>query len=333
MLAFHDPLQGETNRGESEDTVFVPFRAMICLALCAFGPIAGEASGEVNLGGGVDVRAGITTKSAVGFGGPVHVYGTVTDAAVSIGGDVVVEEGGRVLGDAVSIGGRVRVKDNASVEKNAVAVGGVVDIAPTGVVRGEIVRGGPQFMNVCGTSFPDLIGRIPKYIVLGPFFGFLGSPGTAIFLIFFVLKTLFWLACAVIIHVLFSEQTDRMAVTLRSRFAASLFYGMMVLFLIPFFLLFLLISLVGIPFVPLAIGFVLIMYLFGSTGVALWAGKLYPDASGRPGTLNVVLGVLTISLVRLIPGIGFIVWIVLACVSFGITALTRFGAGRPVPAA
>ena len=317
---------------EREDTMRARFLVLLYAVLCTLGLIAGSAFGEVNFSGEVDVKAGTTVENAVSFGGPVRIYGTVTDAAVSIGGDVVVEEGGRVLGDAVAVGGKISVKDSAVVEGDAVALGGTVDIAPTGAVRGEIVRGGPPFLKGCGFSPDRLMKSAFRFIVLGPFFGFLGALGATIYLILFVLKTLFWLACAVIVQYLFSERTDRMAEALRVKFAPAFFFGVLFLFLTPFFLLFLLISLIGIPFLPLAVGLLLVMYLFGSTGVALWAGRLFPNASTRSGTLNVLLGVLTISLVRLIPGIGFLVWIVLVSVSLGITVLTRFGGRRSVPA-
>lgn len=304
---------------------------LLCAAFYALALIAGSAFGEVNISGGVDVKAGTTVESAVGFGGTVHVYGTVIDEAVAIGGNVVVEEGGRVLGNAVAVGGSVMVRDNAKVDENAVALGGNVDVAPTGKVLGKIVEGGPPFLKGYVFSPDSLMKSVFRLIVFGPFFGFLGALGATIFLIFFVLKTLFWLACAVIIQYLFSEQTDRMAEALRVKFAPAFFFGVLILFLTPFSLLFLLISLIGIPFLPLAVGLLLVMYLFGSTGVALWAGRLFPNMSDRSGTLNVVLGVLTISLVRLIPGIGFFAWIVLVSVSLGIVLLTRFGGKRFVP--
>jgi hypothetical protein len=306
-------------------------RMQACAILCAVGLFAGPVYGEVNFGGAVEVKAGTTMENAISIGGPVRVYGTVSGDAVSVGGIVTVEPGGSVLGDAVSVGGMIRVEENGSIGGDAVAVGGNVDLKPGGIIRGEIVRGGPPFMGHSGMPFShDYIGDALKLVILGPFFGFLGSIGAALFMIFIILRTLFWLACAVIIRYLFADQTDRMAEALHVKFGASFLLGMLVMFLIPFLFLFLLISLIGIPFLPLAIGLVLVMYLFGSTGAALWAGRLIPHASNRSGMLNVVLGVFAISIVRLIPLFGFVVWVMLACISIGAATITRFGGKRAV---
>ncbi len=282
---------------------------------------------QVTLGSDIVVEAGKTVDSAVSFGGKVTVYGTVTDTAVSLGDDVVIEKGGRVQGDAVSLGGDVTLKDSSSVGKDVVSVGGKVSVAPTAALGGEIVRPHANRFTGFGNSCAGFRDGFLRLFFLGPFSGVLGAFGTALLLFFFIARVLFWLAFAMLIYQIVPERVEVMARALRGQFGTAFLYGFLSLFLIPFLFLFLLVSLIGIPLIPLTGLLLFLLYIFGSAGAALWAGQLLPNASSRTGMINVVLGVLFISLIRLIPGVGFLVWLVLASISFGTVIITRLGTG------
>lgn len=275
---------------------------------------------QVVLGSDVVVEAGKTVEKAVSIGGTVTIYGTVTDDAVSLGDNVIIEKSGRVKGNAVSIGGDVSLKDSSSVDGDAVSVGGLVNIAPAAVLGGKIVKPHMNFDN--HFNFCDGFLRM---LFFGPFSGALGMFGTALLLFFFIARVLFLLACAMLMYMVVPERVTVIAQSLRVSFGPAILYGFIALFLLPFFFLFQLISIIGIPLIPLTGLILFLLYLFGAAGVALWVGRLIPGAASRSGMVNVVLGVLVISLLRLIPGVGFLMGLVLVSVSFGIIIITRIG--------
>jgi hypothetical protein len=73
-------------------------------------------------GPGIRVGPGEIKPRAVGFGGPVDVYGEVEGDAVSLGGDVRLHPGGRIRGDAVALGGEVLLPPGASLHGRPVAL-------------------------------------------------------------------------------------------------------------------------------------------------------------------------------------------------------------------
>jgi hypothetical protein len=304
---------------------------LFCLLLLF--PCFGKA--EVAMGKSVVVKAGTTVESAVSFGDEVHVYGTVTDAAVSFGSDVVVESGGKILGDAVSIGGSIKVNDNGSIGREAVSLGGSVEVSPSGIVSGQVVKikenmsrfshGWSHRWNY-QNHLSDTWHSFLKLIFLGPLIGFGGILGAFLLIFFFMMRLLLWLAVSILVVHFFPGQVNRMASFTGSKFGMSFLMGLLLMVVMPFFFLFLLVTLIGIPFIPLAAACLFLLYLYGSAGVALWAGRLFPKALSRSDMMNTIIGVLAISLLRLIPGIGLLVWILLVTVSLGSVILSRMGA-------
>ncbi len=294
---------------------------MLYVALAAPTLFPGAAFGDVNIGGDIVVEEGRTADNAISFGGAITIRGTVSGDAVAIGGSVVVESGGRALGDAVAFGGDVIVRDNASVGGDAVTIGGMLQIAPGGTVGGEHVRiSGPG-----GRAVSAFLNSLSRIVLLGPFAGIFGVFGALVFFFLFLIRMIIWIAVAALFYYLFPVRIETMADSLRPRFWAVFLYGLLFLVLIPFMFLFLLVSLIGIPLIPVAAISLFLLYLYGSAGVALWAGKLLPDSAARSGMLNLTLGVLAISFLRLIPGLGIVVWLFLTSVSLGVTVITRLG--------
>jgi hypothetical protein len=94
---------------------------------------------------------------------------------------------------------------------------------------------------------------------------------------------------------------------------------------LPFFLILLFITIIGIPLVPLSIMVFFIIGLLGSAGVSLALGNRLPEAANRDPLVNVVLGSLLISILQSIPIIGVLTWLLLGALSFGSVAITRGG--------
>ncbi|MDQ7793266.1 MAG: hypothetical protein RDU89_02460 [bacterium] len=105
----------------------VPAVALVLFALLLSGCITvhpGSMSGDlVVVGGSGTVPAGTTVDNAVVIGGRLDILGVVRDAAVSVGGDVLVRSGAVVGGDVVAVGGRVIVEEGAQARGGAISLG------------------------------------------------------------------------------------------------------------------------------------------------------------------------------------------------------------------
>ena len=75
--------------------------------------------------------------------------------------------------------------------------------------------------------------------------------------------------------------------------------------------------------IPLVLVMLFFIYLFGSVGVALWVGYIIPESAGRSLMVNVLLGVVVVSVFKHLPIIGFIMWIIVSATSFGVVLLSR----------
>ncbi len=272
----------------------------------------------VSLGGSVIVRG--TVQDAVSLGGSVVVSGTVYDV-VAIGKGIVVEPGGRIRGDAVALGGTVDVRDSASISGDVVTLGGKLLVAPTGSVGGERINIG----GVAPETISEVGNNISRVLLFGPFAGVFGAIGVFVLLAFALARILLWLAVSALFYHFIPGRVETMAGALHFRFWTTLLYGFLVLVLLPFVFLLLLVTLVGIPLIPVAGVAFYLVYLFGSAGVALWAGWLLPGADHRSGMRNLLLGILTVSLLRIIPGVGILLWLIIASASFGAAVTTRLG--------
>jgi hypothetical protein len=85
---------------------------------------AREGSGNRVGRGSVVIAEGETVHDGVAYGGSLTVNGETTGDAVAIGGEVIVN--GHVTGSAVAIGGGIHLGPRASVDKDVVSIGGQI---------------------------------------------------------------------------------------------------------------------------------------------------------------------------------------------------------------
>lgn len=292
---------------------------MVCVVVCSVLSVR-IAWTDTNFGEKVVIKFGRTVRDAVCFGDDVYVFGTVRNDAVSIGGDVIVERYGCVNGNAVSIGGDVYVRNMGEIKKDIVSIAGKTYVDHGGIVRGKNVSLYPSdFFN------GDFPGNILKILVFGPVIGLFGFIGFIIFLFVSLLKMLFFLALAVIITYFFPKNVSTMADFTGKEFWKCFFLGLVAIIIIPFLSLALLITILGIPLIPVLFVFLFIVYLYGMIGISLWIGQLIPGAEKRSAIFNVVIGALILSMIKLIPAIGFLLKFAILAVSFGVIIFTRFG--------
>lgn len=285
-----------------------------------------SSTASVSFGEEVVVEAGKTVNEAVSIGENVYVSGTVRNAAVSIGGNIYVRQGGLVEGDAVSLGGNVYVRENGRIQKNSVTIGGSTIADFGGVVEGELVTlPSAQILASACEGFGDVLLTGVKIFILGPIIGIFGLFGIILGLVFAVLKLALFLAIAAFVTYLFPRQVSVMSEFVREDFWRCFFLGLVVIVVVPFLFVALIITILGIPLIPAFMVFLFVANLYGSVGVALWVGKLIPESATRPDLWNVMIGALFLSVIKVIPLVGFLSKIAIIAVSFGVVLFTRFG--------
>ena len=302
---------------------------MVFLFLCAALQLcAMNATAKTVFGNDVYVKEYETVKDdMVLMGGSLTVRGVADGDAVTFGGSIVVDTGGQIKGDVLAFGGDIKVRDGGVIRKDAASIGGKVIIDPGGIIMGDYTSGPgflpknhivPHLMNL-----PGAIGRgWMNLVVFGPFAGMFGTLGIVIGLVLFIFKMLISLAIAVIVTYLFPDSVNRMATILKDDFPRAALLGFLFTVLIPFTVLFMILTIVGILFVPFYIILVWLIYIFGSVGASLWIGRIIPESEDRSILVNVILGALVIGVVKNIPVIGFIVGMVIAFSAFGVVVMS-----------
>jgi len=225
------------------------------------------------VGGDIVIQENETVNSAVAIGGDVTVYGNVEEEAVAIGGSVYLKDGSYVEGDAVSIGGKVYIENNAEFKGDIVDVGNLISL----------------FSGKSEHHFPGEHHHheIPAFLKILPFLAFL--------IIGLLITT-------------FIPNSIRSTMNLLDQRALGAF-GIGVLGFIAFFpmILTLIISLLGIPLIPLFVTTYILTVVFGYLGASAWLGDKVLAALKYPGKhilLVLVTGLIIIKIVGYIPGLG-----------------------------
>lgn len=220
---------------------------------------------------------------------------------------------GQVRGDVVSIGGSVFLNSTAVVDGTAVAIGGKVEISEGARVYGEQVSIGLSSL-----------GQLwPKIGSLG-FHGWRSSFALGrLLLVVFIGWIVYWL---------FPRQVEQTASVLNTDPAkASLFGLLSYLAIIPLTIL-LVITLLGIPLVPILWLLVLIARLLGQVALGLLAGRwLAPYLKLEVADMALaLLGLVVLALISFLPVIGGLASLFYGIVGFGAAVWTRLGTRLPL---
>jgi hypothetical protein len=85
------------------------------------------------------------------------------------------------------------------------------------------------------------------------------------------------------------------------------------------------VTIIGIPLIPVAAMFLVVLLLFGFAVSAGWLGERMPVPHEKTPVKAVALGGVVLGLVGLVPWIGTLLLVCAAAVSAGATLLSRFG--------
>lgn len=247
----------------------------------------------------------INNSNFIKIGGDVAIPANqVVENAQAIGGDVTIGQGARVTKTAIAIDGDVILQKGARVDGDVYAVGGEIITEPGATIGGA-----------SGTALNN--GRWGMYGSrrrgIDNFFRYLFHFG------FHLLNLVVTAIIGVLILLWRPNFLLNLAATVREYPLQCGLWGLGSLLAVILLIVFLAVSLIGIPLLPLVGLAVTVAVVLGSLGVALWVGQRILATSERTPMQQFLVGVLILGLIGLIPVLGGLVLSVVNI--FGLGAL------------
>lgn len=265
--------------------------ALVLVAIvCLWAPASALAAAPNSIvvsGRDATVAAGTEVDSVVVISGDAHIAGRVTETVVVIGGSIYLEPGAEVYGDAVSLGGTINLQGDARIGGQQVSMGSF---------SLDNIHVGPFFSNWLGFNLS--VWRLLSLLFLG--------------------LVVFWLL---------PQHVQRSNAALELNPLRSVIFGLLgYLALVPMTIL-LLITVLGIPLIPLLWLMVIAGRLLGQVSLGLLAGRwLAPKLNLQVTEVyQILLGLLVLGLITAIPVVGGLASLFYGLVGFGAVLWTRFG--------
>lgn len=236
------------------------------------------------------------------------------DRAISVGGQITVS--GMVENNVVILGGPIVLTGSAVVRGNVICIGGVVVRGSGALVFGKIteVNAGNILPAVASVFYEDTDEWSWLTNIIG----------------FFLLVLLFTLA--LITAFLFPRPLNAIIEAIRDNKAGAFFWGLAgALLIAPFFML-LVLSVVGIPLIPLAFSAILLAFMAGFIAVSALLGQfVLSNTFRRPASLvpATLLGLILWWIIGWTPFYaGMLIKAAVVTAGFGGVLLTVCGGGR-----
>jgi len=246
------------------------------------------------------------------------------DDVICIGGTATIE--GKVEGDVAVIGGSLDFSGEA---RDVVVMGGKGTIRSGSVIHGDLIHMMGDFkrdpgVTVHGQSI-DVASHLPPRLQRLLSRGLLG-----IIVVLRLVSLIISLIVIFLIVLIAPERVERMSEALEPRWPASIGFGILGYVVFIVLAIILAITLIGIPVAVLlglavwVLGLMGIAAIMASLGrrVGLGTGLIGPD----PSVLSCVfVGFLVVALVRFIPVVGELAWLVLSVIGLGLVLVTKMG--------
>ena len=250
----------------------------------------------IRFGGNVTVPENQTVENAIAFGGNVTVSpnAKVVDTVIAFGGDVILKKGARVEGDTYSFGGKIIQE-------------------PGAIVSGEKATFSDRDGMMHGSNQARSLFFV-KYF-LGVVFR-IGSTVVAAILGLIILRTR-------------PQFLPLLATKLRQQPGLTALWGLVAHVALVFVIVFLAITLIGIPLIPLLILIAIVTSLVGSLGVALLVGQRLLSKSDRPLQQQFLIGMIILTVLTLIPFLGGLFVFLINLFGLGVILLWQLGRLKP----
>lgn len=270
---------------------------------------AGERAQEVVAVFGAASAAGEVQENLVAVFGDAHASGPIHENVVAVFGDVQVE--GPVDGDVVAVFGNVELGPHAQVNGEVIDVLGRLERSATAVIRGDIER-------VLPADLHGLRG-LHAWIHHGLLYGRPLALDAGLDWAWAV--ALAALALYLLLAVLFADALQRCVRTLEAQPGRSILAAILTLLLTPMVVVLLMITVLGIPLVPVALAGLFCAAVFGKAAVLAWLGgramRWADPRAAAPAVLTVLVGGLIALLLYSLPVIGFIAFTLLSVLGLG----------------
>lgn len=247
------------------------------------GPITvnGLVTGDVSSMGGPVTINGRAADDVSSFGGPINVTGEVAGDISSLGGPVYVS--GHVEGDISSLGGNVKLSSNAVVDGDISTMGGLVEKEDGAVHRGQVTSFDARDIRRAILDFGRVARQGEKRI--SP----LVAGGLATAGVVFLFSLLFTGVILLLVPaVFFPEHTRRAAAAVRADFWRAT--GIGALITVAFFpaILMLLVSILGIPLIPLAMLLMVFAAVLGLSGFSTVLQERFFEGIKKTGPVSLL---------------------------------------------
>jgi hypothetical protein len=263
--------------------------------------------------------AALVLLSVVLFGGMSRVYGEAD--VVRVGQSVVVASGERV-NDAIAVGGSVRVE--GEVTGDVVAVGGSVFLQRGAVVRGTVTVVGGLLTRETGTTVQGDITEVGLPWLSRGAGPLIAGVGAGLLMVIGVVIAMAFVVVALLLVLLLPGVFTALGSTLEKQPWQPLVWGVVGMIMIVPVAGLLLISVLGIPLIPLEFLFVGVAMVVGAIAVALTVGKrlLKHINMGRGRmVLELLTGLGALWVLGLVPGLGWMVKAVVMLWGFGLVLM------------
>ena len=255
----------------------------------------------------------INNTNLIRFGGSVIVLeNQVVENAISFGGSVTVSPNAKVVDTAIAFGGDILLQKGARVEGDAYSFGGKIVQEPGAIITGT----SETFSN--GYGMMDNRGRHRNSFFLNYFFS----------TIFRICAAIFAGILGLILLQTSPPFIPNLATKLRQNTGLAALWGMGTIVSFVVATVFLAITIIGIPLIPLLILTVAITALVGSLGVALFVGQSLVRNRNWSLPQQFLVGLLTLSVLSLIPFFGGLVVLLINLFGLGIVLLSQFRTGK-----
>ncbi|WP_341738614.1 hypothetical protein [Microcoleus sp. CAWBG640] len=250
----------------------------------------------IRFGGSVTVPENQVVENAIAFGGSVTVSSKakVLDTAIAFGGDVIMKQGARVEGDAYSFGGKILQE-------------------PGAIVGGE------------RATFSDRHGMM---------YG--SDRGKSSFFVHYFFSAIFRACSAVVAAILgliilhtSPQFLPSLATKLRQHPGLTALWGIGAIVSFVFAGVFLALTLIGIPLIPILSLTAVMTALVGSLGVTLFVGQALVSKGDRSLQQQFLIGLAILTVLTLIPFFGGLVVCLVNLFGLGALLLWQFGREKP----
>jgi hypothetical protein len=280
--------------------LILAFIATICLIF------AGNALAQTDIN--------INNTNLIRFGGNVTVpENQVVENALAFGGSVTVSPNAKVVDTAIAFGGDVILKQGSRVEADAYSFGGKIIQEPGAIIGGE------------RATFSDRHGMM---------YG--SNRGRSSFFAHYFFSTIFRISAAVVAAILgliilhtSPQFLPSLATKLRQHPGLTALWGIGAIVSFVFACIFLAITLIGIPLIPLLSLTMVMTALVGSLGIALFVGQSLVRNDNWSLQQQFLVGLAILTVLALIPFFGGLVVFLVNLFGLGIILLWQFGREKP----